>query len=57
MAIGLQELDHLKLSKYFEKLLEENINGDCNILMKSLEYNISLEKDYKEINSSVVAFL
>ncbi len=25
MAIGLQEVDNLKPSKYFEKLLEENV--------------------------------
>lgn len=31
MAIGLQEVDNLKPSKYLEKLLQENINGDLTI--------------------------
>ena len=31
MAIGLQEVDNLKPSKYLEKLLEENVEGDLTI--------------------------
>lgn len=31
MAIGLQEVDNLKPSKYLEKLLEENIEGNLTI--------------------------
>lgn len=32
MAIGLQEVDNLKLSKYLEKLLQENVTGEKNNL-------------------------
>lgn len=32
MAIGLQQVDNLKPSKYLEELVEENINGKINIL-------------------------
>ena len=28
MAIGLQEVDNLKPSKYLEKLLQENVTGE-----------------------------
>lgn len=31
MAIGLQEVDNLKPSKYLEKLLQENVNGNLSI--------------------------
>ena len=31
MAIGLQEVDNLKPSKYLEKLLEENVEGNLTI--------------------------
>ena len=31
MAIGLQEVDNLKPSKYLEKLLQENVNGELTI--------------------------
>ena len=31
MAIGLQEVDNLKPSKYLEKLLEENVTGEITI--------------------------
>ena len=31
MAIGLQEVDNLKPSKYLEKLLQENVNGNLTI--------------------------
>lgn len=52
MAIGLQEVDNLKPSKYLEKLLEENVTGEMTIeeVEKELrEYYI--EKENKnEIN-------
>ena len=54
MAIGLQEVDNLKPSKYLEKLLEENVTGEMTIeeVEQSLrEYYI--EKENKnEINHS-----
>lgn len=54
MAIGLQEVDKLKPSKYFKKLVDENLNGNFTIeqVEKELrEYYI--EKDKKqEINHS-----
>ncbi len=31
MAIGLQEVDNLKPSKYLEKLLENNVEGNLSI--------------------------
>lgn len=31
MAIGLQEVDNLKPSKYLEKLLEEEVEGNLTI--------------------------
>ena len=31
MAIGLQEVDNLKPSKYLEKLLQENVTGEKSI--------------------------
>ena len=31
MAIGLQEVDNLKPSKYLEKLLQENVTGEKTI--------------------------
>ena len=40
MAIGLQEVDNLKPSKYLEKLLEENVEGNLTI--------VELEKDLRE---------
>ena len=33
MAIGLQEVDNLKPSKYLEKLLQENITGEKTFMM------------------------
>ena len=52
MAIGLQEVDNLKPSKYFEKLLEEEVEGNLTIeeVKKKLrEYYI--EKENKnEVN-------
>lgn len=47
MAIGLQEVDNLKLSKYLEKLLEEEVQGNLTIeeVEKELrEYYIEKEK-------------
>ena len=35
MAIGLQEVDNLKPSKYLEKLLEEEVEG--NVTIKEVE--------------------
>ena len=32
MAIGLQEVDNLKPSKYLEKLLQENVTGEKSYL-------------------------
>lgn len=47
MAIGLQEVDNLKPSKYLEKLLDENVTGEMTIkeVEDSLrEYYIEKEK-------------
>lgn len=47
MAIGLQEVDNLKPSKYLEKLLDENVTGEITIkeVENSLrEYYIEKEK-------------
>lgn len=38
MAIGLQEVDNLKPSKYLVKLLDENVNGEMTI--KQVEQNL-----------------
>lgn len=54
MAIGLQEVDNLKPSKYLEKLLEKNVEGNLTIeeVEKELkEYYIEKENK-KEINHS-----
>ena len=48
MAIGLQEVDNLKPSKYLEKLLEENVAGNLTIddVKKALkEYYIEKENE------------
>ena len=48
MAIGLQEVDNLKPSKYLEKLLQENVTGEKTIyeVEKELkEYYIEKEKN------------
>ncbi len=42
MAIGLQKVDNLKPSKYLEKLLEEEVEGNLTIE--------ELEKNYREMN-------
>ena len=49
MAIGLQEVDNLKPSKYLEKLLEDNVNGKLTI--KQVEEELReyyTEKDRKQ---------
>lgn len=49
MAIGLQEVDNLKPSKYLEKLLEDNVNGKLTI--KQVEEELReyyTEKDKKQ---------
>ncbi len=54
MAIGLQEVDNLKPSKYLKKLLEENVEG--NLTIKEVENELKeyyIEKENKnEINHS-----
>ena len=52
MAIGLQEVDNLKPSKYLEKLVSENVDGNLSIEQvekKLKEYYIGKERQ-KEIN-------
>lgn len=52
MAIGLQEVDNLKPSKYLEKLLQENVTGEKTIyeVEKELkEYYVEKEKN-NEVN-------
>ena len=39
MAIGLQEVDNLKPSKYLEKLLEEEVEG--NLTIEELENHLA----------------
>lgn len=49
MAIGLQEVDNLKPSKYLEKLLEDNVKGKLTI--KQVEEELReyyIEKDKKQ---------
>lgn len=49
MAIGLQEVDNLKPSKYLEQLLEENVSG--NLTIKQVEGDLReyyIEKDKKQ---------
>ena len=48
-AVGLQEVDNLKPSKYLEKLLEENVSG--NLTIKQVEEELReyyIEKDKKQ---------
>ena len=50
MAIGLQEVDNLKPSKYLEKLLQENVEGNLTIneVKKELkEYYVQKENNNK----------
>ena len=52
MAIGLQEVDNLKPSKYLEKLLEENVTGEITIeeVEHSLRQYYIEKKSKNEIN-------
>ena len=52
MAIGLQEVDNLKPSKYLEKLIQENVTGEKTIYEVEHElkqYYIEKDKTYKTI--------
>ena len=52
MAIGLQEVDNLKPSKYLEKLLQENVTGEKTIYeveRELKEYYVEKEKN-NEVN-------
>lgn len=49
MAIGLQEVDNLKSSKYLEKLLQENVTGEIYEVEHELK-QYYVEKDKKEKN-------
>lgn len=52
MAIGLQEVDNLKSSKYLEKLLQENVVGEKTIyeVEKELKrYYVEKDKTNKAI--------
>ena len=62
MAIGLQEVDNLKPSKYLEKLLQENVTGEKTIyeVEKELkEYYTEKEKnndvDHNELECDLVS--
>ena len=49
MAIGLQEVDNLKPSKYLEKLLQENVNGNLSIeQVKNELRGYYIEKEQKQ---------
>jgi len=49
MAIGLQEIDNLKPSKYLEKLLQENVNGNLTIeQVKNELKEYYIEKEQKQ---------
>ena len=52
MAIGLQEVDNLKPSKYLEKLLEENVEGNLTIeeVEKELKEYYTEKENEDEIN-------
>ena len=45
MAIGLQEVDNLKPSKYLEKLLQENVTGEKTIYEVEKELKEALVRD------------
>ncbi len=51
MAIGLQEVDNLKPSKYLEKLLEENVEG--NLTIKEVEKELKEYYIEKENNNEI----
>ncbi len=49
MAIGLQEVDNLKPSKYLEKLLKENVNGNLTVeQVKNELKEYYIEKEQKQ---------
>ena len=49
MAIGLQEVDNLKPSKYLKKLLQENVNGNLTIeQVKNELKEYYIEKEQKQ---------
>ena len=52
MAIGLQEVDNLKPSKYFEKLITDNVEGNLTIeqVEKDLKEYYTLKEKQNEIN-------
>lgn len=54
MAIGLQEVDNLKSSKYFEKLIDDNVEGNKTLEQVKQELKeYYLEKNKKQdINSN-----
>lgn len=52
MAIGLQEVDNLKPSKYLEKLLQENVTGEKTIYEvehELKEYYVEKDKTDKKV--------
>ena len=62
MAIGLQEVDNLKPSKYLEKLLQDNVNGNLTIEQvenELREYYIEKEQmqdiDHNELECDFVS--
>ena len=52
MAIGLQEVDNLKPSKYLEKLLQENVTGEKTIYEVETE-SLRDSKTYEEIEYTI----
>lgn len=53
MAIGLQEVDNLKPSKYLEELLKDNITGELSIYEVENELkNYYVNKENKQINQN-----
>ena len=52
MAIGLQEVDNLKPSKYLEKLLQENVTGEKTIyeVEKELKENYTEKENNNDVN-------
>src|SRR5574344_2385158 len=53
MAIGLQEVDNLKPSKYLEKLLQDNITGELSIYEVENELkNYYVNKENKQVNQN-----
>ena len=53
MAIGLQEVDNLKPSKYLEELLKDNVTGELSIYEVENELkNYYVNKENKQINQN-----